>query len=236
MQRYGYIASQPEGQIAKVRRSMVDMAFDAAVRGAVLGLLPVVVWLLVGPARRRELAHHHGRHGVVVGVALVLIGVLLWSPWADPEPTGDDAGRVDLARRLPRPRGHGARGGGGRGGPDRRDDRRRAAVDPERGRHLRQEPGVLRVRGQRGDGTRPPGAAGGRHRRRPGLRPPRQHRHGRGGPGDRGRGWRDGGLRRGRRHLDRPVLGGVQPRLGDQRLRGLRPLRAWPATTTTATS
>ncbi len=70
MQRYGYIASQPEGQIAKVRRSILDMAFDAAVRGGVVGLLPVAVWLLVGPARRRELAHLHGRTGIVVaGVA-----------------------------------------------------------------------------------------------------------------------------------------------------------------------
>ena len=88
--RYGYIASQPEGQIAKVRRSLEDMAFDAAVKGGVVGLVPVVLWLLVGPARRRELVHLHGRAGIAVGVALVLIGVLLWSPWADPEPTGED--------------------------------------------------------------------------------------------------------------------------------------------------
>ena len=54
--------------------------------------MPVVVWLLVGPARRRELAHHHGRTGIAVGVALVLIGVLLWSPWTDQEPVGEDAG------------------------------------------------------------------------------------------------------------------------------------------------
>ncbi len=92
VQRYGYIASQPEGQIAKVQGSLEDMAFDAAVRGAVIGLLPVVVWLLVGRARRRELAHHHGKAGVVIGVALAVIGVLIWSPWADQEPIGDDAG------------------------------------------------------------------------------------------------------------------------------------------------
>src|SRR5215208_7061219 len=29
VQRYGYIASQPDGQIAKVRGSLEDMAFDA---------------------------------------------------------------------------------------------------------------------------------------------------------------------------------------------------------------
>ena len=92
VQRYAYIASQPEGQIAQVQRSLEDMVVDAAVQGAVIGLLPVVVWLLVGRARRRELAHHHGPTGVVVGVALAVIGVLIWSPWSDPEPVGDDAG------------------------------------------------------------------------------------------------------------------------------------------------
>jgi hypothetical protein len=92
VQRYGYIASQPEGQIAKVRRSIADMAFDAAVRGAVVGLLPVVVWLLVGAQRRRELAHHHGGTGALIGVALGVIAVLLWRPWADTEQVGDDAG------------------------------------------------------------------------------------------------------------------------------------------------
>ena len=92
VQRYGYIASQPDGQIAKVRGSLEDMALDAAVRGAVIGLLPVVVWLLVGPARRRQLAHHHGQAGVVIGATLVVIGVLIWSPWAAQEPIGEDAG------------------------------------------------------------------------------------------------------------------------------------------------
>jgi hypothetical protein len=93
VQRYGYIASQPEGQIAKVRGSLENMAFDAAVRGALIGLLPVVVWLLVGPGRRRELAHHHGRTGAVLALALAVIGVLVWSPWAEEEPIGDDAGQ-----------------------------------------------------------------------------------------------------------------------------------------------
>ena len=92
VQRYGYIASQPEGQIAKVRRSITDMALDAAVRGAVIGLLPIGVWLLLGPARRRELAEHHAVTGVVTGVAVIMIGALIWSPWADEEPIGDSAG------------------------------------------------------------------------------------------------------------------------------------------------
>ena len=92
VQRYGYIASQPEGQIAKVRQSITDMAFDAAVRGAVIGLLPIVVWLLVGHERRRELVRHHGGTGAVIGLALGVIAVLIWSPWENPEPIGDDTG------------------------------------------------------------------------------------------------------------------------------------------------
>jgi len=92
VQRYAYIASQPEGQIAKVRGSITEMALDAAVRGAVIGLLPVAVWLLLGRARRRELAEHHAVTGVVTGVSLVMIGALVWSPWADEEPVGQDAG------------------------------------------------------------------------------------------------------------------------------------------------
>ena len=83
VQRYAYIASQPEGQAANVRDSLLDMALDAAVRGALVGLLPVVVWLLVGPDRRRELMRDHGRAALGVGAALVLVAVLLWSPWAD---------------------------------------------------------------------------------------------------------------------------------------------------------
>jgi hypothetical protein len=91
--RYGYIASQPEGQVAKVRDSLLGMAIDATVRGAVVGLLPVAVWLFVGPARRRELVRHRGRAGLVTGVALVLIAGVVWSPWADDDPIGDAGGR-----------------------------------------------------------------------------------------------------------------------------------------------
>ena len=101
-QRYALIASQPEGQITKVTEAVQGMALDAALRGAVIGLLPIGVWLLVGRQRRRDLT---GRvrppHAVAaVGVAAVL-GVALWQPWS----TGDDdleeeGGWVSLADFL----------------------------------------------------------------------------------------------------------------------------------------
>lgn len=80
--RYGYIASQPEGQVAVVRRALTDMAYDAAVRGALVGLVPVAVWLLTGPARRRELSGQvRSRKGVAVVSSLALAAVLVWEPW-----------------------------------------------------------------------------------------------------------------------------------------------------------
>jgi hypothetical protein len=57
VRRYGYIAGQPEGQIAKVTDALGDMLRDAALRGAVAGLVPIAV-----------------------GAAVVL-GVGVWQPW-----------------------------------------------------------------------------------------------------------------------------------------------------------
>jgi len=66
------------------------MAYDAAVRGALLGLVPVVVWLLLGPARRAELWRaSRSRTGIAAGMAVVLAAVLLWEPWQPEEPSLD---------------------------------------------------------------------------------------------------------------------------------------------------
>ena len=45
--RYALLASQPQGQVEKVTDAVQGMAVDAALRGAVVGLLPVGVWLLL---------------------------------------------------------------------------------------------------------------------------------------------------------------------------------------------
>ena len=114
VERYAFIAGQPEGSVAKVRAAVGDMAYDAAVRGMLIGLVPVVVWLLLGPARRRELWRGaRGRTGIAAGLAVVLAVVLLWEPWQPEEPTveADQTwedleefldGRVGLPASLPR--------------------------------------------------------------------------------------------------------------------------------------
>jgi len=99
VKRYAFLATQPEGQIAKVRDALVDMARAAALRGAVVGLLPILVWLLIGAGRRRELAvRARSPRGAAVSLVVVLLGVLLWEPWeADENSVQSDRSWMPLA-------------------------------------------------------------------------------------------------------------------------------------------
>ncbi|MEQ6903147.1 metallophosphoesterase [Nocardioides sp. YIM 152588] len=81
-QRYATIASNPDGQVAKVRGALEEMAVDAAVRGAALAVLPLMAWAAVGRSRRRRLYRHMlSRGGIATSLALVLVGVGLAQPW-----------------------------------------------------------------------------------------------------------------------------------------------------------
>lgn len=91
VERYGFIASQPDGPRNKIETALADMAYDAAIRGAILGLLPILVWALVGPARRRQLARRVGsRNGVMAALILVLMAVGIWGPWRPAAETMED--------------------------------------------------------------------------------------------------------------------------------------------------
>ena len=80
--RYAAIGSNPDAQIGKVENAVWDMAVDAAARGLALGILPMLVWRLLGERRRREVVEalptRRGVFGLLV-VALVVIG--LTTPW-----------------------------------------------------------------------------------------------------------------------------------------------------------
>ena len=91
--RYAFIASQPEGQIAKVGREVRDLAVEAAVRGAAAGLVPILVWLLIGRARRAELLRRaRSWRGAVAGLLAAGVCLLLWQPWWNGDRTLDDEG------------------------------------------------------------------------------------------------------------------------------------------------
>jgi hypothetical protein len=59
----------------------------------VVGLLPILVWLLLGPGRRRELARRaRSPAGALSGLLVVLLALLAWQPW------GAEDDRVEAAR------------------------------------------------------------------------------------------------------------------------------------------
>ena len=152
VQRYAYIASQPEGQIAKVQR--LDRRHGRRPRPARCRHRPAAGRDLAGaragpatgPARRgQQLAR------AVVGRAGP--GRCSW-PWSGSRGAAASRPWLGASEWTPLPDYLGAgvpvpEQAAGPRGPHRRDDVEQSAADPERGRHLRQEQGVLRHRARR---------------------------------------------------------------------------------------
>jgi hypothetical protein len=89
--RYALIAGQPEGPEARVREVLADLMVDSLVRGAALGLVPIVIWVLVGEHRRKALfaRPRRRRRSIALVLSLVVIGVVVAQPWSDDEPRLD---------------------------------------------------------------------------------------------------------------------------------------------------
>ena len=91
VERYAFIASQPDAQVARVERALTGLAYDAVLRGAVIGLGPPIIWALVGKRRRGELLARvdvRNRSGrLLTGVLLLaLLTVLIVQPWKSRDP------------------------------------------------------------------------------------------------------------------------------------------------------
>jgi len=89
--RDALIASQPDGEIARIQQVVQEMAVDNAVAGAGSGLLVAVVvatvWAMLGRRRRRELWHLVHRHerrvehrAIVVLVAMLITIASIFGP------------------------------------------------------------------------------------------------------------------------------------------------------------
>src|SRR4051794_34850620 len=101
IQRYALIASHTDVEARAVTREVKRLAIDAAVRAAVLALVPVLVWELLGRRRRTEL-RRPTRTGVAVTLAFVLLaGVSAWQPWRPSLPRVDAGDWVSLPDALP---------------------------------------------------------------------------------------------------------------------------------------
>ncbi|HET8716821.1 MAG TPA: metallophosphoesterase [Nocardioidaceae bacterium] len=99
IQRYAFIGSQPEGEIAKLRHVLVDLALDSAITaGAVAALVPGV-WLLLGRRRRSEIFGHLTVRRVGAGaLVVVVVGVAVIQPWNWPD---DDFEQEVVWQTLP---------------------------------------------------------------------------------------------------------------------------------------
>jgi hypothetical protein len=83
LNRDALIASQPDGEIAKIREVVREMAIDSAIAGAGSGLLVAVLiattWAMLGPRRRRELfvLLHSAEDRVRRRALVVLVAMLI---------------------------------------------------------------------------------------------------------------------------------------------------------------
>lgn len=92
IERYALLGTHPGAEIRLVTAKVRDQAVDAALRAAVLAAVPVGIWLLLGPVRRRDLLRPtRPRALIAVGTAgAVVLAVLLpWRPGSERVQTTD---------------------------------------------------------------------------------------------------------------------------------------------------
>lgn len=98
VQRYAFIASQPDGQVERVADEVKDLALDAVLQAALAAVVPILVWVGVGRDRRRQLLRFSDTKRSLRTLAggasvLALLVVVVVEPWADDEEllvSGDD--------------------------------------------------------------------------------------------------------------------------------------------------
>jgi hypothetical protein len=99
--RYAAIAAHPGAEQQRVREELGDLAVEEAVRAAVIGLLPIGLWLLVGPSRRGDLRRWRWR-SVAAALTVLALGVLLVvQPWRPEAERVQQDKWLDLADAFP---------------------------------------------------------------------------------------------------------------------------------------
>ena len=80
--RYAAIAAHPGAEERRIREEVSDLAVSSAVRAALVGLVPVGLWLLVGRDRRRQLVRAISvRSGAAAVAGLAVVVLLAAQPW-----------------------------------------------------------------------------------------------------------------------------------------------------------
>ena len=82
VQRYAFLASQPDSQVDKLRDTLTAMAWRSTIGGGLLGGIAPGVWALLGPRRRTELLGRLTRTRLAaLGLAGAVAVLALWQPW-----------------------------------------------------------------------------------------------------------------------------------------------------------
>lgn len=80
--RYAFIASQPDGQTAKLQDTLAELAWRSAIIGALLGTALPALWVLLGSRRRSELRRQPTRRRVTILVlALAVVAATALHRW-----------------------------------------------------------------------------------------------------------------------------------------------------------
>ncbi|WP_235738151.1 metallophosphoesterase family protein [Nocardioides alcanivorans] len=88
VERYAFIASQPDAQIDHVKDALFQLALTSAGQAALVALLPPMLWLLIGRERRYQLLGGTFLKRMITGwsaafAVVALVVVLGVRPWAD---------------------------------------------------------------------------------------------------------------------------------------------------------
>lgn len=101
VQRYASIATRPDPEIERLRDQVQGLVLDAALRAGVVALVPVAVWVLLGPRRRRILLRPNREKAVAVVVAGSLVVLALVQPWRGEPPAVQPTGWIPLQEAIP---------------------------------------------------------------------------------------------------------------------------------------
>ena len=101
VRRYATLASRPEPEMRRLRSEVAGLAIESGLRAAVIGVLPVAGWLLLGGRRRRELVIETPYAGLAVFLVAGAVVVALVQPWREPETQVRPARWIPLQTAVP---------------------------------------------------------------------------------------------------------------------------------------
>lgn len=81
VRRYALLAEHPDAEERRITSVIRALAVEAGLRAGLVGLLPIGVWLLLGPQRRRELLRRPGLDALVGVSAIALVVLAIAQPW-----------------------------------------------------------------------------------------------------------------------------------------------------------